>query len=96
MVYNIPKISIVIHQPSNQRADSECQATWGFGGWCERNDVSYSSVYPTEWKKAVLDKGNATKKEIRLFAEKFTGSQLSQDEADAVCILLSYTDNIGN
>jgi len=59
-------------------------------GWAESNNVDWSCVLPTQWKKAVLGKGNATKKECLEWSEKFLGTRLDQNEADAVCILQYY------
>ena len=57
---------------------------------CDKCSLWWSvAISNTKWKKDIIGKGNASKLEIKAFAEKYWGETFEeQDFADAACIAL--------
>lgn len=51
-------------------------------------NITFGEVHNKTWKKVVVGNGNATKKEIMEYVQKtYQLNKISQDVADAICIL---------
>ena len=69
-------------------------AVWGF---LLAAGIPTTVINNKQWKKVILDKGNATKEDIKQFAEKTWGDRFpEQDYADAACIALWAKRGVNN
>lgn len=62
--------------------------------WCEESEVQYTVLGPSEWRSKLKEKFGRTRKEQKEhaidFVKRYSGKEVTSDEADAICIGLSY------
>lgn len=86
------KPDLVVYDRGNQRGGAATEVVKGLSAYieaeCTRAGVEYTGGQPSSVKLAVLGKGNASKEDAVRHVERLTGKELSEDEADAVCLAL--------
>lgn len=62
--------------------------------WCNEAGVQYTVLGPSEWRSKLKEKFGRTRKEQKEhamdFVKRYSGKDVTSDEADAICIGLAY------